>query len=435
MAPREAVASGHVTVAGPAAGCPVTGGTATAPVFDPTAARHRPDPHPLLHRMRAQAPVYRHQAPRSGRAFWYVTRYADVQRALLHPQLGRQLDRLPPNLATVHRQATGDPLVMLRRNVLHLDPPDHTRLRRLLAPAFGARTMATIDRHVRRVVAELTDAMAPARGPVDVIEALALPLPVLVVAEVLGFPLHDRDRLRHWSDEIARSRDPRRAHRAGVEFTSYLTKVIAERGEATGDDLLSELIRAHRDGGRLSRAELLGGVFQLLLAGDETSVNLIGNAVLELLRHPDQLARLRAAPDLIDSAIEEVIRFNGPVGHTGQLYALADVEIGGTVIPRGDVVVPVLLAANRDPAVFADPDVFDIGRHPNRHLGFGYGIHFCLGAALARMQARAAVGTLVRRFPALRLAVDPADLRWTPELFLHGVRQLPVLLQPTSGEV
>jgi cytochrome P450 len=169
-------------------------------------------------------------------------------------------------------------------------------------------------------------------------------------------------------------------------------------------------------------------VFQLLLAGDETTVNLIGNAVLELLRHPDQLARLRERPALLDSAIEEVIRFNGPVGHTRPVYALTDVEIGGVVVPRGDTVVPVLLAANRDPAVFAEPDAFDLTRSPNRHLGFGHGIHFCLGAALARLQARAAVGALVQRFPRLALAVDPAELEWTPELFLHGVRHLPVSL-------
>lgn len=398
--------------------------TGTA-VFDPTDARHRADPHPLLHRMRAEAPVHRHVAPASGRVFWYLTRYADVQYALLHPDLGRQLDRLPADLAAAHRRAAGDPLAMVRRNVFHLDPPDHTRLRRLIAPAFGARTVATIERHVRRVVGDLTDAMARAAGPVDVIEALALPLPVLVVAELLGFPLDDRDRLRRWSDEMTRGDDPARVHRAGVEFTAYVARVLDERAARPGTDLLSQLLRARE---RISRAELLGTVFQLLLAGDETSVNLVGNTVLELLRHPDQLARLRATPELIGRAIEEVIRFNGPVGHTGLLYALADVEIGGAVLARGDAVVPVLLAANRDPAVFADPDVFDIGRHPNRHLGFGHGIHFCLGAALARMLARVAVGTLLRRFPALRLAADPATLRWTPDLFLHGVRQLPVRL-------
>ncbi|GAA2581219.1 cytochrome P450 [Winogradskya consettensis] len=394
----------------------------TATLFDPDV---RSDPHPMLRQMREEAPVHRHVTPVSGRVFWYLTRYADVQAALRHPDLGRQLDRLPAGLAATHRRATADPLAMLRRNVFHLDPPDHTRLRRLISPAFGARTVAAIDDHITRIVGELIDDPAFGDGGVvDIIEGLALPLPVLVVAELLGFPIEDRPALRRWSDEMSRSEDPARIQRAGLEFASHLARVIAQRRAAPGDDLLSQLALAP-----ISRPEQIAAVFQLLLAGDETSVNLIGNAVLELLRHRDQLARLRADPALIDSCVEEVIRFNGPVGHTGLLYALADVEIGGTIVPRGDAVVPVLLAANRDPAVFADPDVFDIGRTPNRHLGFGHGVHFCLGAALARMQARTAVGTLVRRFPALRPAGDLSALRWTPDLFLHGVRHLPVHLK------
>jgi cytochrome P450 len=317
---------------------------------------------------------------------------------------------------------------MVRRNVFNLDPPDHTRLRRLITPAFGARTVAAVERRVRQVVGELVDAM-PAAGEVDVIAELALPLPVVVVAELVGFPIDDRARLRAWSDEMLRSRDPARVRRAGAEFVAYVTGKVDERRAHPGDDLLSRLIRAQEADGAISPAELVATVFQLLLAGDETTVNLIGNAVLELLQHPDQLARLRARPELIDSAVEEAIRFNGPVGHSRPLYALSDVEIGGSAIPRGDTVVPVLSAANRDPAVFPRPDVFDIARDPNRHLGFGHGIHFCLGAALARWQARAAIGAFVHRYPDLALAVDPAELEWTPDLFLRGVRRLPVLVR------
>jgi cytochrome P450 len=408
---------------------PAAGAATLDRPFDPTSPAHRPDPHPLFHRMRERAPVYRHVSPAGGRAFWYLTRYADVQRALRDPDIGRQLDRLPDELAALHRRWEFDPLAMVRRNVFNLDPPDHTRLRRLMAPAFGARTVAAIERRIRQVVDELVDGMAAAEGAVDVIEALALPLPVLVVAELVGFPIDDRARLRWWSDEMLRSRNAVRVRRAGTEFIAYVDEKIDERRARPGEDLLSQLIQAEETGDRISHAELISSVFQLLLAGDETTVNLIGNAVLELLRHPAQLARLRARPELIDSAVEEAMRFNGPVGHSRLLYALADVEIGGSVIPCGDTVVPVLLAANRDPAVFSEPDVFDVGRSPNRHLGFGHGIHFCLGAALARLQARAAIGTLVRRFPDLALAVDPAELEWTPDLFLHGVRRLPVLVR------
>ncbi|MFH8384641.1 cytochrome P450 [Kitasatospora sp. NPDC018058] len=395
--------------------------------LDPTAPEHCGDPYPLLHRMRELAPVHRRVDPVRGRVSWYLTRYADVQRALLDPDLGRQLDRLPAELAATRRRWDVDPLAMARRNVFNLDPPDHTRLRRLIAPAFGARTVAAVRRRVEQVVDGLVAAARDAGDVVDVIEALALPLPVVVVAELVGFPVDDLAGLRRWSDEMLRTGDPVRVRRAGLEFIAYVEERIDERRGRPGGDLLSRLV-AEEDGGGISRAELVSSVFQLLLAGDETTVNLIGNAVLELLRHPDQLARLRERPAVLDSAVEEVIRFNGPVGHTRPVYALADVEIGGVVVPRGDTVVPVLLAANRDPAVFADPDAFDITRSPNRHLGFGHGIHFCLGAALARLQARAAVGALVHRFPRLALAVDPAELEWTPDLFLHGVRHLPVSL-------
>lgn len=397
--------------------------------FDLADPRHRADPHPMLRRMREQDPVHRRPGPVDGHASWYLTRYADVQAALRHPDLGRQVDRLPPGPAAAYRRVTADPLPMVRRNVFHLDPPDHTRLRRLIAPAFGARTVASVERHVERVTADLLDAMAAESGPVDVIAALALPLPVLVVAELLGFPVADRSLLRRWSDEMTRSYDPVRIRRAGVAFTAHIARTVTDP-DALRPGLLASLAAAYRDTGTISHAELISAVFQLLLAGDETSVNLIGNAVLELLRHPAELDRLRDRPELIDTAIDEVVRFNGPVGHTGVLYAFADVQIGGTVIPRGDAVIPVLLAANRDPDVFADPDTFDVGRRPNRHLGFGHGIHFCPGAALARIQARTAVGGLVRRFPALRAAAGTDALRWTPDLFLHGVRDLPVLLHP-----
>jgi cytochrome P450 len=409
----------------------VTGATTLDHSFDPNTPAARRDPHPLFHRMREQAPVHRRVGPLSGRAYWYLTRYADVQRALQDPDIGRELDRLPPELAADHRRWDADPLAMVRRNVFNLDPPDHSRLRRLLTSAFVPRTVAAIEQRVGEavdaLVAGIGDAGGGRSGPVDVIERLALPIPTVVVAGLVGFPIDDQARLRAWSDRMLRSRNAVVTRHAGLEFIAYIEAKLEERRGRLGEDLLSRLIRAETVG-EITHAELISSVFQLVLAGDETTVNLIGNAVLELLRHPDQLARLRAEPDLIGSAVEEAIRFNGPVGHARPSYAFADLSIGGTTIPRGDTVIPVLLAANRDPAVFPDPDVFDIGRTPNRHLGFGHGIHFCLGAALARLEARAAVGALVQRFPRLALAVEPDELEWTPDLFLHGVNRLPVLL-------
>jgi cytochrome P450 len=227
---------------------------------------------------------------------------------------------------------------------------------------------------------------------------------------------------------ILRSGDQDALRRAGTEFVAYVNERISQRRASPGEDLLSHLIAAQEQGDRLSPAELLAAVFLLLIAGHETTVNLIGNGVLELLRHPDQLARLRAAPELIGSTVEEILRFNGPVEHSRGLFAAADVAFDGGMVPAGSLVLPVLLAANRDPAVFDRPDTFDITREPNRHLGFGHGIHFCLGAPLARLEGRIAIDALVQRFPRLAMAVDPDELEWTPDLFLRGVRRLPVAL-------
>jgi cytochrome P450 len=402
--------------------------TATTPeqLFHPTDPAHLPDPHPLFHRMREQAPVYRFVGPQTGRSFWFLTRYADVQRALQDPDVGREVDRLPEELAATHRQWQDDGLQMVRRNVLNLDPPDHTRLRRLMTPAFGARTVAAMRPRIEEITAGLVDAAA-GDGGFDLIDAVALPLPILVIAELLGIPIDDHAQFRIWVDDLLRSTDRDRVRSSGMEFIAYINERIDERRAAPGEDLLSQLIQAEEDGDRLDRTELLSSVFLLLIAGHETTVNLIGNGMLELLRHSDQLARLRAQPELIDSAVEEILRFNGPVGHSAMQFAMADVDFDGVRIPQGDIVVPVLLAANRDPAVFPEPDEFDISRSPNRHLGFGHGIHYCLGAPLARLEGRIAIDALLRRFPTLSLAVEPAALEWNSSLFLRGVRRLPLL--------
>jgi cytochrome P450 len=400
--------------------------TVTGQMFDPNDPVHLPDPHPLFHQMRQQAPIYRYIGPRTGRTFWYLTRYADVQRALRDPHIGRQLDRLPDRLAETHRQWQDDTLAAASRHVLNLDPPDHTRLRRLMTPAFGARTVAALRPRIEEITAGLLEAVADGSDAFDLIESVAMPLPILVIAELLGIPIDDRVQFRTWVDDVMRG-DAAQARSSGMEFIAYVNECIEERRARPGEDLLSQLIQAEQDGDRLDHVELLSSVFLLLIAGHETTVNLIGNGMLELLRHPDQMARLRAYPDLMESAIEEIVRFNGPVGHSAMQFAMADVDFDGVRIPQGDIVVPALLAANRDPAVFPDPDVFDIGRSPNRHLGFGHGIHFCMGAPLARLEGRIAIDALVRTFPHLALAVDPSALEWNPGLFLRGVRRLPLL--------
>ena len=387
------------------------------PGLNPTDSTHRPDPHPLYHRLREHAPVYRFIGPATGRTFWFLTRYADVQQALTHRDLSREADRLRSELA-------GSAMEMINRHLLNLDPPDHTRLRRLMTPAFGARTIAGLRPRVQQITAGLLDAMAAAGGEVDLIDTVALPLPVTVIAELIGVPIDDRAQFRTWVDELLRG-EPEVVRRAAGQFVPYLTGQIEHRRASPGEDLLSQLIQVEEAGDRMSHVELLSSVFLLLIAGHETTVNLIGNGVLELLRHPDQLALLRARPELVDSAVEEILRYNGPVEWAFPRYALAEVAFGDTVVARDDILLPVLHAANRDPAAFPEPDTFDITRDPNRHLAFGHGIHFCLGAPLARLEGRIAVGALVRRFPDLSLAVDPAQLEWNPGS-LRGVRRLPV---------
>lgn len=395
------------------------------PEFDPLDPSHRPNPHPLYHRMRATAPVYPGREPGTGRRIWFLTRYADIQRALRHPQLARDFNRLPAELAAVHAPTDEDALAALGldRHVLNLDPPDHTRLRRLIAPAFGPRTVAALEVRVRQITTQLLDAVADGQE-IDLIEALALPLPLLVIAELLGFPTEDLALFSGLVEGIDETGRPTR--QAVTEFLRYVDERIAFRRANPGDDLISQLIQATEQGDRLSHTELLSAAFLLLAAGHETSVKLIGNGVLALLSHPDELARLRDQPELIEPAVEEMLRFDGAVESPLLRYTLTDVDVDGTVIPRGEAVAPVVMAANRDPAVFPEPDRFTIVRAPNRHLAFGHGAHFCLGAQLARLEGRIALGVLVRRFPKLALAAAPAELEWSRGFPVHGVLRLPV---------
>jgi cytochrome P450 len=377
--------------------------------------------------MRAQAPVYPGVEPGTDRRLWFLTRYRDVQRALRRPELSRQYDRLPAELAAPHRRARNDVLagLGLSRHLLNLDPPDHTRLRQLMSTAFSPRTVAALAPRIRRVAGELVGAI-PVTGEVDLIETLALPLPVIVIAELLGVPIHDRTQFREWVEQMLRGSSVS-SHDSGTKFVAYLTEQIERRRARPGDDLLSRLVQVELAGDRLSRTELLSCAFLLLVAGHETTVNLVGNGVLELLRRPWLLATLQQRPAGLGRAIEELLRINGPVEASTVRFTLAEVDFDGVVVPRGEAVVPVLLAANRDPTVFPSPDRLDLDRHPNRHLAFGHGSHFCLGAPLARLEGSLAIGALLQRFPDLSLATGPDRLEWSNRFPLRGLRRLPVM--------
>jgi cytochrome P450 len=395
-------------------------------LFDPA---FKADPYPTYARLRSSAPVYRAALP-DGRGVWLITRYEDVLAVLKDQRFVKdwrgaltpeQLAQVPPI-----------PEVMkpLSQNMLDTDPPDHERLRALVSKAFTPRLIERLRPRVQAISDGLLDAVQD-RGEMDLIDDYAFPLPITVIAELLGVPAEDRNNFREWSD-AAVSGNASQEYMEEIliphmqAFTDYLRALFEEKRANPGDDLVSALVRAEEAGDRLSEDELLGMVFLLLVAGHETTVNLIGNGVLALLQHPDQLRKLEEDPSLIKPAVEELLRYDGPVETSTERFAREDVEIGGQVIPRGEMVLVVLAAADHDPERFSDPDELDITRTDNRHLAFGKGIHHCLGAPLARMEGQIAISTLLRRMRNLRLKGSPESLSWRPGMILRGLRGLPV---------
>jgi cytochrome P450 len=318
----------------------------------------------------------------------------------------------------------------LSRNMLDTDPPDHTRLRSLVSKAFTPRLIERMRPRVQAIADELLDAVED-KGEMDLIDDYAFPLPITVIAELLGAPAEDRDSFREWSD-AAVSGDASQEYLEKVliphmqAFTDYLRAMFEEKRKNPKEDLISALVRAEEAGDKLSEDELLGMVFLLLVAGHETTVNLIGNGTLALLQHPDQLHKLRDEPSLINSAVEELLRYDGPVETSTEHFAREDVAIGKTVIPRGEMVLVVIAAADHDPERFQDPDLLNITRGDNKHLAFGKGIHHCLGAPLARMEGQIAISALLRRMPRLWLKGSPESLTWRPGLVLRGLQGLAV---------
>jgi cytochrome P450 len=313
--------------------------------------------------------------------------------------------------------------------MLRLDPPDHTRLRNLVSKAFTPRAVERMRPVVEKYVGELLGRLE-GRREMELIGDFAAPIPVSVIAEMLGVPVADRERFRHWSDEAVRPsaapRDLRRSRRASDELVAYLEVIAEERRREPREDLISALLRAEEAGDQLGRQEVFSICILLLVAGNETTTNLIGNGVLALLRHPAQHALLREDPSLLTNAVEEMLRFDGPVQLTSR-FPLEDVEWeGGRVFRKGQQVLLSIAAANRDPEANPHPERFDVTRGEVRHLAFGHGTHFCLGAALARLEARHAIGALVRRFP--RLCPAGEGLAWGDNTILRGPRSLPVLV-------
>jgi pimeloyl-[acyl-carrier protein] synthase len=394
--------------------------------FNPFLPEVHEDPYPLYHQLRAADPVHR-----SPLGFWVLTRHADVLAMLRDARMSRD-PRRSERMELLRSSAEVDELLSSEEaapSMLFVDPPDHTRLRALVTKAFTPGAVERLRPRIEAIVAELLDRVGDA-GEMDVVEDLAYPLPVTVICELFGVPERDRDRFRAWSRELVRLLDPlvptdslERALRARQALRDYLRELIAERRAHPAGDLLTALIAAEDQGRQLSEPELVSMCVLLLVAGHETTVNLIANGTLALLRHPEARAGLQAGAELPGSAVEELLRYDSPVQFTSR-HALADLEIGGRRVRAGETVIAVLGAANRDPAQFPDPDRLDLTRAPNRHVAFGGGIHFCLGAPLARVEARIAIGALLARLPGLELGPRPPVRRDT--VTLRGLASLPV---------
>ena len=392
--------------------------------FNPLDPATHADPYPAYRRLREHAPMLR-----SPLGSWVLTRYADIARVLRDPIFGVGVDEASLMLARA-QGGPGVPTMMeLSRWMLFRDPPDHTRLRTLVNKAFTPRSLDALRPRVQEIVDGLIDGFA-GRDEVDLITELALPLPVTVISEMLGLPIEDQPQAREWAEAIAQALDPivteeqaRRADAAVDGLAEYIARVVASRRRSLGPDLVSRLIEAEDGGGHLSEAELISTVSLLFGAGHETTRNLIGNGMLALLRNPSELERLRRDPSLMRTAIEEMLRYDSPVQFGGR-GARQDTVVAGEKVAAGEPLILLLGAGNRDPEQFSDPDRFDIGRADVKVLSFGGGVHFCLGAVLARTEAQAAIGTLLRRVPSMELT--GAELEWRPHITLRGLSSLPV---------
>jgi cytochrome P450 len=389
--------------------------------------------HTLLARMRAQDPVYCTTVPGWGTRHWFLTRYEDCNNFLRDNRFGRDLHNTLPEHLLKHWPKPPPAEQMFERHLLGVDPPDHTRMRGLVHKAFTPRVVRRLQDRVQEVTDDLLDAVQDA-GEMDLIEQYAFPIPITMISEMLGVPVEDRHRFRDWVRRLFfNTGDDSKRMAAGMEFVQYMQERIEERRAHPREDILSGMVHASEEGDSLDARELMSMIFLLLTAGYETTVHLIGTGVYTLLTNPDQLALLRnemgSDGDLVQSTVEEIVRYAGPATSVFIRWAWEDVEIGGKLIRQGDSVNALLHAANRDPAVFDNPDTFDIRRSPNKHLGFGAGIHYCLGAPLARMEGAIAIPTLLRRMPELRLAVDADRVAWTTGNtggLLYGLNALPV---------
>lgn len=397
--------------------------------FDLFSHNFKRDPFATFSQMREEVPIYGHVSP-NGTTTWYVTRYDDVLTVLRDN--GRFVKDIRNTMLPEERPSSGRNNTVQQRineNMLFSDPPDHTRLRALVTQAFTPRRVEKMQVGVQQIAAELLDRVAP-EGHMDVIADYALPLPVIVICEMLGIPKGDQNMVSSWSQSIispgSRGLNYRERRRQMRAFVDYLGTLFAQRKSDPQDDLVTALVEAEEAGERLNDAELSSMVALLLVTGHETTVNLIGNGVLALLQNPEQLQLVMENEEVLGTAVEELLRYDGPVETSTTRWVRRDCEFMGQKLKRGDIMRVVLASANRDAAYFDDPDELDVTRQNNKHLAFGHGIHYCLGAPLARLEGKIAIKALFDRFPQVRLLIPSEQLQWRSGVLFRGLESFPV---------
>ncbi|MEV6242074.1 cytochrome P450 [Lentzea sp. NPDC051838] len=387
------------------------------------------NPHEVHDMLRAEGPVQEVHMPR-GLKVWLVTRYDEAKIALTDSRVSKNILE-GGHLMVTHASDAAERREIeptLAVHMLNMDPPHHTRLRKLVTKAFTARRIELLRPRVQEIAAELIAKLNDG-DEVDLLEAFAFPLPITVICELLGIPIDNRDDFREWSNQLLSFGTPEQVQSAATSMAGFLYQHVMAIAEAEPNDtFFSALVHADDSGDRLNTEELVSMAFLLLVAGHETTVNLIGNAVLSLLNNPDQLQILRERPELIPASTEEFLRLEGPVNVATFRFTKEPLDLGGVTVPAGEILMVSLVAANRDPAKYENPDQLDVTRSAQGHVAFGHGIHFCLGAPLARLEFDVALTQLLARFPNLQLAAEPETLVWRDSTLIRGLHTLPVRL-------
>ena len=400
--------------------------------FDATSPQFRHDPYPTYANLRKNEPVpFITESSMGEMAAYLVTRYDDVVTVLKDARfsndmrkVGERMDKMPWWMPKT--------IGTFQSSMLLVDDPDHRRLRDLVHKAFTPKMLQELNGRIEQISDELLDSMAK-KGSIDLIHDYALPIPLTVISDMMGVPHKDRQKFHRWMNTFLDISAGTKLQMVGkvidmFQMYRFFKGLINLRRKQPGDDLVTALIKAEQDGDRLNEDEMIAMVFIILLAGHETTVNLIGNGVLALLENPDQLHKLQNQPELMDSAVEELLRFTNPVEQPAPRYTLEDVELSGQKIPKGSRVLVGIASANRDESAFPNADQLDIERTPNKHVAFGLGIHYCLGAPLARMEGKIALQKLLARYPNMQLGVTPDEVQWRTSMAVRGLKTLPVKL-------